>query len=59
MTSTVDTDRFPEWEPPCDHKWYTRLAVTELLISALEDLKLSWPPPNFDVEGERRRLARA
>jgi PPK2 family polyphosphate:nucleotide phosphotransferase len=44
---------------PCDRKWYGRLAVTELLIQALKDLKLSWPPADFDVEGEKKRLASA
>jgi PPK2 family polyphosphate:nucleotide phosphotransferase len=44
---------------PCDRRWYSRLAVTELLIDALEGLDLSWPPVNFDVEAEKRRLAEA
>jgi PPK2 family polyphosphate:nucleotide phosphotransferase len=50
-----------EWAPwhvvPCDKKWYSRLAVTELLIEALKSLELSWPPASFDVEAEKRRLA--
>jgi hypothetical protein len=33
--------------------------VTELLIEALKDMNLSWPPPDFDVEAEKRRLAEA
>ena len=52
-----------EWAPwhvvPCDRKWYSRLAVTELLVDALEKLDLSWPPASFDVEEEKRRLAQA
>jgi hypothetical protein len=44
---------------PCDRKWYSRLAILELLIEALEGLNLSWPPPNFDVEAEKERLAQA
>jgi PPK2 family polyphosphate:nucleotide phosphotransferase len=53
-TSTV-------WAPwhvvPCDRKWYSRLAILELLIEALEGLHLSWPPADFDIELEKKRLA--
>ena len=38
---------------PCDRKWYSRLAITELLIEALKGLDLSWPPADFDVEAEK------
>ena len=44
---------------PCDKKWYSRLAVTELLIEAFKALDLSWPPAKFDVEAEKKRLAGA
>jgi PPK2 family polyphosphate:nucleotide phosphotransferase len=53
------TDYAPWHVVPCDRKWYSRLAVTELLIGALEDLDLSWPPPDFDVDAEKKRLADA
>jgi hypothetical protein len=33
--------------------------VTELLIEALKDMDLSWPPADFDVEAEKRKLAEA
>ena len=36
-----------------------KLAITELLIEALERLKLSWPPADFDVEAEKKRLESA
>jgi PPK2 family polyphosphate:nucleotide phosphotransferase len=55
----TSTSYAPWYVVPCDKKWYSRLAVTELLIEALKGLKLSWPPPNFDVEAERKRLAAA
>ena len=29
------------------------------VIEALKDLNLSWPPPDFDVEAEKLRLAQA
>ena len=53
----TSTERAPWYIVPCDKKWYARLAVTELLIEALKGLDLSWPPPDFDVEAEKRKLA--
>jgi hypothetical protein len=32
------------------------LAITELLIEALKGLNMSWPPPDFDVAAEKKRL---
>ena len=42
---------------PADHKWYSRLAVTNLLLEHLEAMDPQWPAADFDVEGERARLA--
>jgi PPK2 family polyphosphate:nucleotide phosphotransferase len=55
----TSTDYAPWHVIPCDRKWYSRLAITELLIEALKGLDLSWPPAKFDVEAEKRRLAEA
>lgn len=56
MLDRTDTEWAPWYVVPSDHKWYSRLAVTELLTGALESLDLTWPPPNFDVDHEKRRL---
>jgi PPK2 family polyphosphate:nucleotide phosphotransferase len=55
----TSTEYAPWYVVPCDRRWYSRLAVTELLLHALEGLKLSWPPADFDVEAEKKRLAEA
>lgn len=55
----TSTDYAPWYVVPCDRKWYSRLAVTELMIEALKNLNLSWPPPEFDVEAEKLRVAHA
>jgi PPK2 family polyphosphate:nucleotide phosphotransferase len=57
MLERTSTDYAPWHVIPCDRKWYSRLAITELLIEALEGLNLSWPPADFDVEAEKKRLA--
>ena len=57
LLDRTSTERAPWYVLPCDKKWYARLAVTELLIEALKGLELSWPPADFDVEAEKRKLA--
>lgn len=57
MLDRTSTDDAPWYVLPCDKKWYARLAVTELLIEALTAMNLSWPPPDFDIEAERARVA--
>ncbi|MFD3592722.1 polyphosphate kinase 2 family protein [Nocardia sp. NPDC058640] len=52
----TNTDYAPWYVLPSDHKWYARLAVTELLIGALAGLNLDWPPANFDIAEQLRRL---
>lgn len=58
MLTRTSTDHAPWFTIPANRKWYARLAVTELLIDALERLDLEWPPAEFDLAHERERLAR-
>ena len=55
-TSTEDA---PWFVVPADHKWYARVAVQQILIGALQRLDLDWPVPEYDVEEQKRRLARS
>lgn len=59
MLDRTSTDYAPWHIVPCNRKWYSRLAITELLIEALKRLNMSWPPPDFDVAAEKKRLASA
>ncbi|MBX7434835.1 polyphosphate kinase 2 family protein [Mycobacterium sp. Y57] len=59
MLDRTSTDYAPWHIVPADKKWYSRLAITELLIETLKRLNMSWPPPDFDVEAEKEQLARA
>lgn len=52
----TSTDYAPWHVVPANRRWYSRLAVSELLIQALERLDLSYPPADFDIEFERKRL---
>ncbi len=42
---------------PADRKWYARWAVQQLLLDTLTGLDPQWPAADFDVEGEKARLA--
>jgi PPK2 family polyphosphate:nucleotide phosphotransferase len=57
MLDRTSTDVAPWHVVPADRKWFARLAVSELLLDALRSLELGWPPADFDVETEKRRLA--
>ncbi|WP_258935158.1 polyphosphate kinase 2 family protein [Nesterenkonia pannonica] len=56
LIEATDADHAPWHVIGADRKWYSRLAVQELLIAALADLGLKWPAADYDVESERRRL---
>jgi PPK2 family polyphosphate:nucleotide phosphotransferase len=47
----------PWFVVPADRKWYRDWAVAQLLRETLVGLRLKYPPADFDVERERRRLA--
>lgn len=53
----TDARHAPWYVVPANHKWYARLAVQTLLLSALERLDPQWPVADFDVEVEKKRLA--
>ena len=57
MLDKTNTDIAPWYVIPCDNKWFAQLAVTELLLSALQSMDLQWPDAEFDIEEQRRRLA--
>ena len=51
-----NNDTAPWYRVPADRKWYRDWAVANLLVEHLEDMKLTWPKPDFDVEEQRARL---
>ena len=46
----------PWYWVPADRKWYRNWAIASLLVEQLEDMKLTWPKGDFDVEEQRARL---
>lgn len=55
--SRTSTEAAPWYVIPADHKWYARLAITEILTQTLVDMDPEWPTVRWDPEVQRRRLA--
>ncbi|HEX4057291.1 MAG TPA: polyphosphate kinase 2 family protein [Galbitalea sp.] len=50
------TDAAPWYVVPADHKWYSRLAVQDILLTHLRELDPQWPDPTYDVAAQRARV---
>jgi PPK2 family polyphosphate:nucleotide phosphotransferase len=44
---------------PANKKWFARIAVQQLVLSALTDLRLEWPKADFDLGVERQLVERS
>ncbi|QFG68396.1 PPK2 family polyphosphate kinase [Ornithinimicrobium pratense] len=53
-----NSESAPWFVVPADRKWYARLAVQQLLLEHLRALDLQWPVADFDVQEQKKRLAR-
>jgi PPK2 family polyphosphate:nucleotide phosphotransferase len=50
------TDAAPWYVVPADHKWFSRLAVQDILLTHLRELNAQWPKPTYDVAEQRARV---
>jgi PPK2 family polyphosphate:nucleotide phosphotransferase len=55
MIQNTATDDAPWFVIPADHKWFSRLAISAVIVSTLEELKLSYPK----VEAAKRKELQA
>ncbi len=53
----TNTEHAPWHVIPSDKKWYRNYAIGTLLLQALRQLDPQWPPADFDIDAEKRRLA--
>jgi PPK2 family polyphosphate:nucleotide phosphotransferase len=53
----TNTEHAPWIVVPGDRKWFGKLAVAKILLETLRAMDPSWPPPDFDVDEQRARLA--
>jgi PPK2 family polyphosphate:nucleotide phosphotransferase len=52
----TNTEVAPWYVVPADKKWYRNLVIGRLLLEHLRGMNLQWPPADFDVDEQRRRL---
>ena len=43
---------------PSNHKWFRNLAVSQILVETMQDMKMEMPKPTVNIE-EIRKLAAA
>ncbi|HJW01596.1 MAG TPA: polyphosphate kinase 2 family protein [Arthrobacter sp.] len=55
----TNTEAAPWHVVPANKKWYARIAVQQLVMGALSDLRLEWPKAEFDVPIERELVDRS
>ena len=48
------TDCAPWFVIPSNHKWFRNLAVSQIIVDALQDMNLELPKPTIDIEEIRR-----
>ena len=53
------TEEAPWFVIPADHKWFRNLAVSEIVVQALERLALKFPEPTVDIAEIRRKYHQA
>jgi polyphosphate kinase 2 (PPK2 family) len=54
--AATSTDDAPWYVVPADHKWFTRVLISDLVVEALESLNLDFPKVS---EQHKRELAEA
>jgi PPK2 family polyphosphate:nucleotide phosphotransferase len=52
----TNTELAPWYVVPSDKKWYRNLVIGGLLLDHVRGMALRWPPADFDVDEQRRRL---
>lgn len=52
----TSTDDEPWYIIPADHKWYRNWAIAKILVETFEDMDLSYPKPDLDLEALREAL---
>ena len=53
----TSTDDAPWYVVPGNHKWFSRLAVQDIILTHLQNLNPQWPGPTYDVAAQRADVA--
>ena len=57
--SNCSTTHAPWFVIPADHKWFRNLAVSQIVVEALESLKMEFPKPTVDLDGIKEKYHKA
>jgi PPK2 family polyphosphate:nucleotide phosphotransferase len=57
--SKCSTEKAPWFIIPANHKWFRNLAVSQIVVEALESLKMEFPKPAVDIEEIKGKYHRA
>ncbi len=55
----TSTEHAPWYVLPADRKWFSRLALTEILTRTLVEMEIGWPSVRWSPEVQRRNLAKS
>lgn len=58
MLSATSTEHAPWYVIPADKKWYTRMAVAEVIVKRLEELDLKFPEVSKERQAQLKELRR-
>jgi PPK2 family polyphosphate:nucleotide phosphotransferase len=53
--SLTSTEHAPWFIIPSDHKWFRNLAISEIVVDAMEAMKLKLPPPRVNIDEIRQK----
>ena len=56
MLSNTSTSWAPWYVIPSDHKWFTRVAIADILVDRMNSLRLEYPRLSNDLKGQLRDL---
>lgn len=57
--SKCSTGHAPWFIIPANHKWFRNLAVSQIVVEALESLKMEFPQPTVDIEEIKAKYHKA
>jgi PPK2 family polyphosphate:nucleotide phosphotransferase len=57
--AATSSHQAPWYVIPANHKWFRNLAISDIVVQALEDLHLAYPPAMVDLEQVRQQYERA
>jgi PPK2 family polyphosphate:nucleotide phosphotransferase len=59
VLSKCSTEKAPWFVIPSNHKWFRNLAISQIIVDTLEDLRLSLPEPTVDIKEIREKYFKA